>query len=196
MRAYIGYKSVPVNQTYSHNTNPNDSFLPNANVPGSAGTTSLDRAQFIDFGFRYELPLNYHLSFNIDATGLFAYTSGNGADAWGMNLDDRQNANDNRPAANAVFVYTDSNFGFDAALGTSYRLTEDFYVGAVVDLSGVFVDSGWDRYSTYTPESTTLVLVPAGGPKLGWRFGDIAIEGTVLFGKYGVGYNAGIVWRF
>jgi hypothetical protein len=195
--ALLGYKSVPVKQTFSHNTNPGDNFLPNANVPGSVGTTSLDQAQFIDVGLRYEMPIKKKWRFNIDATGLFAVTTGNGADASGMNLDDRQNANDNRPAANAAFIYTDANWGFDVALGITYSLPKNFYVGAVADLSGVFVDSGWDRYSSYTSQSTKLVLVPAGGPKLGWRMSEnIAIEGTALFGKNGVGYNAGLVWNF
>ena len=136
-------------------------------------------------------------SLNIDATGLFAYTSGNGADASGMNLDDRQNANDDRPAANAAFIYTDANFGFDGALGLNYKLSKHFYVGAVADFSGVFVDNGWDRNSSYQSQSTKLVLVPAGGPKFGWRMTeDIAVEGTVLIGKNGVGYNAGFVLHF
>jgi hypothetical protein len=195
--ALLGYKSVPVKQTFSHDTNPDDNFLPNSNVPGSAGVTSLDQAQFIDLGLRYEIPVNKKWSFNIDATGLFAASTGNGADASGMNLDDRQNANDNRPAANAAFIYTDANWGFDVALGTSYSLSKKIYIGAVADFTGIFVDSGWDRYSSYSSQSTKLVLVPAGGPKFGWHMSEnIAIEGTALFGKNGVGYNAGLVWNF
>ncbi len=195
----LGYKSVPVKQSFPHDTNPGDSFLPNASVPGSAGTTSLDRAQFIELGLRYERPLskNSRWSFNIDAGGLFAFSTGNGADASGMNLDDRQNANDSRAAANAAFIYTEANWGFDLALGANYSLSKHFYVGAVGDLSGVFMDNGWDRFSDFESQSTRLVLVPAGGPKLGVAISDhFKVEATALFGKDGVGYNAGLVFCF
>jgi hypothetical protein len=193
----VGYKSVKVKQSFSHNTNPEDSFLPNANVPGSAGTTRLNRAQFVDFGFRYELPADSRWSFHLDATGLFAFTTGNGADASGMNLDDRQNANDSRPAALAAFVYTDANYGFDVALGVNYSLSKDLYLGASADFAGVFVESGWDRYSSYKVQSSKLVLIPAGGPTFGWRIAkDTAIEGSVLFGKNGIGYTVGLVCHF
>lgn len=190
----IGYKRVPVRQSFSHDTNSGDSFLPNANAPGSAGTTSLNRAQYVDAGFRYEAPANGNWSFNVDVTGLFAYTKGNGADASGWNLDDHENANDSRPAANAAFVYTDSNLGFDVALGISYGLSKVFYVGAVADLAGVVVDNGWDRFSKLQVQSKKLFLVPAGGLKLGLRFSkNIAIEGTALSGKNGVRFNGDIV---
>ena len=195
----LGYKSVPVKQTFAHDTNPGDSFLPNANVPGSAGTTSLNRAQYIDLGLRYETPLadKSKWSLNIDAAGLFAYTSGNGADSSRMNLDDRQNANDNRPAANAAFIYTDSNWGFDATIGVNYSFSKHFYAGVAGDFTGVYVDNGWDRYSNFQSQSAKWVLVPAGGPKLGLRITESsAIEGTILFGKNGVGFNAGLVWHF
>ena len=112
-------------------------------------------------------------------------------------FDDIQNANDSRPAADAAFIYTDSNYGFDVALGTTFSLSKDFYVGALVDLSGVFVDNGWDRYSSYQVQSSKLVLVPAGGLKFGWRVTkDAAIEGNVLYGKNGIGFNAGLVVHF
>ena len=195
----LGYKSVPIQQTFAHNTHLEDSFLPNANVPGSAGTTSLNRAQYIDFGLRYETPLanKSKWSVNIDAGGLFAYSSGDGADSSGMNLHDRQNANDNRPAANAAFIYTDSNWGFDATIGLNYSFSKYFYAGVAGDFTGIYVDNGWDRYSNFQSQSAKWVLVPAGGPKLGLRITEsTAVEGTVLFGKNGVGFNAGLVWHF
>jgi hypothetical protein len=195
----LGYKSVPLKQIFAHDTNPGDSFLPNANVPGSAGTTSLNRAQYIDFGLRYETPLadKSKWSLNLDVAGLFAYTSGNGADSSGMNLDDRQNANDNRPAANAAFIYTDSNWGFDTTIGVDYSFSKHFYAGVAGDFTGVYVDNGWDRYSNFQSQSAKWVLIPTGGPKLGWRITErSAIEGTILFGKNGVGFNAGLVWHF
>ena len=48
--ALLSYKNVPLKQTFSHNTAPSDAFLPNSDVPGSAGTTSLNHAQYISLG--------------------------------------------------------------------------------------------------------------------------------------------------
>jgi hypothetical protein len=193
----VGYKTVRVKQSFSHDTHPDDSFLPNATVPGSAGTTSLDRAQYISFGFRYAWPTSSRWSVNFGTTGLFAYTSGNGADVSGMNIDDRQNVNDSRPAANAAFVYTDSNWGFDVALGIRYSASESLYLGAVADFTGVWVENGWDRFGNYQAQSRKFVSIPAGGPILGLRITrSTAIEGAVLFGKNGAGYNAGLVVQF
>jgi hypothetical protein len=195
----LGYKSVPVKQSFAHDTNPGDNFLPNAGIPGSAGTTSLNRAQYIEAGLRYETPYfsSSKWSLNIDAAGLLAYTAGNGATSSGMNLNDRQNANDSRPPANAAFIYTDSNWGFDATLGINYHFTRHLYAGLVGDFTGVYVENGWDRYSTYTSQQSKWVLVPAGGPKLGYRFSQhFGAEGTVLIGKNGVGFNTGLVFHF
>jgi len=190
----VGYQSVVVKQSFAHDTHPDDSFLPNASVPGSAGTTSLDRAQYLALGLRYEGPAHGAWSLGVGVAGLFALTRGNGADASGWNLDDRENANDSRPAANAAFVYTDSIVGFDLSLAATYGLSRVVYVGAVADLAGVFLDNGWDRFSSFQLQSRKLVLVPAGGPKLGLRLTrDTALEGSVLWGRKGVGYSGSIV---
>jgi hypothetical protein len=188
------YKTVAVDQSFAHDTHPDDSFLPNANVPGSAGTTSLARARYIDLGLRYDAPSKGRWTFNVDVAGLFAYSSGNGAGASGWNLDDRQNANDPRPPANAAFIYTDSIYGFDVALGATCGLSRFFYLGAGADLAGLVVDNGWDRFSSKAVQARKLLLVPAGGPKVGLRLTrEVALEGTALFARKGVGYDGRIV---
>lgn len=192
-----GYKSIPVKRSFAHDTHPGDSFLPGAGIPGSAGTTSIDRAQFFELGFRFEAPLSSNWHINIDAGGLVAVTLGNGDTSLGMNLDDRQNINDNRAPANAAFVYTDARWGFDVALGINYNLSSSVYIGGVVDLAGVLIDHGWDRFSSYSSQKSELVLVPAAGPKLGVRLTEnTALEGIALLGQDGVGFSAGVVFRF
>jgi hypothetical protein len=127
---------------------------------------------------------------------LFAVTSGSGANASGFNLDDHRSANDNRPVYQAGSVYTDSDFGFEVAIGATFSLSKNFYVGPLFDLSGVFIDNGWDRYSSYQIQHTRLVVIPAGGIKFGYRTSKTtAIECNVLAGKNGFGCNAGLVWN-
>jgi hypothetical protein len=194
---FTGYKSALVKQSFAHDTHPDDGFLPNADVPGSAGTTSLNRAQYLELGLRYEMPAAGRWSFDVNVAGLLAYTSGHGADASGWNLDDSQNANDSRSPDNAAFVYTNSPYGFDVALGATCGLSRVLYLGAVADLAGLVAENGWDRFSSFQVQSRKLMLVPAGGPRLGLRFTrDIGIEGRALFAKKGTGYDGGLVIRF
>jgi hypothetical protein len=193
----LRYRSVPIKETFAHNTFPGDRFLPNSKVPGSAGTTVLNRAQFIDFGFRREEPITENLAFNIDATGLFAYTGGSGANASGFNLDDHRAANDSRPPRTAGYIYSDADYGFDLAVGMTWSVSKEMYVGALADFTTVFLDSGWDRYSSYVSQSSRELFVPAGGLKIGFRqTKNSVIEATILIGRNGIGYSAGIVWDF
>lgn len=191
----LGYRSVPVKQTFVHNTYPGDSFLPRAKVPGSAGTTILNRAQYIDYGFRWQRPLDDHWAVNFDATGLFAVSGGSNTNASGFNQVDHRSANDTRYRGVADFIYTDTDFGYDLAIGTTYSLTKHLYIGAVADFTTVYLDNGWDRYSSFISQSSKQLFVPAGGLKIGYRgTKNSSIEATLFIGKNGVGYFVGGVW--
>jgi hypothetical protein len=193
----LAYRSVPVRQTFSHNTYRYESFLPNSKVPGSEGITTLNRAQYIDYGYRWQHPVNEKLTLNFDATGLFADTGGSNTNASGFNLVDHRAANDTRPRGVADFVYTDTNFGFDLAIGATWSITDKFYIGAVADFTTVFIDSGWDRYSSFISQTSRQLFIPAGGLKVGFRTTkNSSIEGTFLLGRNGMGYMAGMVWFF
>jgi hypothetical protein len=193
----LAYRSVPVRQTISHNTYPHENFLPNARIPGSEGITTLNRAEYIDFGFRCQKPVNEKLTLNFDATGLFAATGGSNTNASGFNLVDHRAANDTRPRGEADFVYTDTNYGYDLAIGATWSLSKEYYIGAVADFTTVYIDSGWDRYSSFISQTSRQLFIPAGGIKIGYRMSkNSAIEGTFLLGRNGMGYFAGMVWDF
>ena len=94
-------------------------------------------------------------------------------------------------------MYTDSNFGFDGTIGINRKLSDSISLGIVADYTGAFVDSGWDRYGTFTSQSSKLVSVPAGGLKFEWRMTDtVAFDAIALEGKHGFGGNVGLAWRF
>lgn len=174
-----GYRAIQLGHTtYAHNTNPNDSFLPNANVPGSAGTTSLDgkTLSYGAIGFNYQHRLFSHLHGNIGIGGLF------GGDA----RDDHQNANDPRPAANAAFIYSDaSGYGGYAEAGLSYDVWR-FSLGVEGTVSAVGIDNGWDRYSSDQLERQKWYISPVIGPRVGFQFGD----GISLQAGFGIGEHA------
>jgi hypothetical protein len=193
----LGYRSVPVKQTFVHNTYGGDSFLPRAKVPGSAGTTILNRAQYIDYGFRWQRPLDRRWTISFDATSLFAVTGGSNTNASGFNLVDHRSENDTRYRGMADFIYTDTDFGYDLAISASYSLDKNLYIGAVADFTTVFLDSGWDRYSSFVSQSSKQLFVPAGGLRFGFRGTKTSdIEATILIGRNGVGYFFGVANTF
>jgi hypothetical protein len=104
---------------------------------------------------------------------------------------------DDRCRGKADFIYTDSDFGCDLAVGVNYSITKHCYIGAVADFTTVYIGNGWDRYSSFVPQSGRQYLVPAGGIKFGYRgTKNSSIEATVLLGRNGVGYFLGTVWDF
>lgn len=52
-RVLVGYQYIDLDVKFTHNTHPADFFLPNASVPGSAGTTKLGGANFLSVGIGY-----------------------------------------------------------------------------------------------------------------------------------------------
>jgi hypothetical protein len=160
-----GYRAIELKGTaYAHNTNPNDSFLPNSNVPGSAGTTSLDgrTLSYGSLGVNYQHRLISHLHGNIEIGALFG----------GGMRDERQNANDPRPAANAAFVYSKAlNYGGYAQGGLSYDIWR-FSLGIEGSVSAVGIDNGWDRYNSDQSEQQKWRFPLAAGPMFGVQLPD------------------------
>lgn len=173
-RILAGYKGLELGYEYNHDTHPDDAFLPGAAEPGSAGTTKLDgRVDMLLFGVGYQAPVTDRLWLNLDVGGLV-----------GTTRDEHKNANDSRPDANGAFVYSEAKWGWLAAAGLTYRVTERFYAGAEAQLTGVWIESGWDRFGKDESTDTTMELYPSIGPKLGYAFGDqLSIEGSVQFGR-------------
>lgn len=185
-RLLAGYKGLELDYTYRHDTHPDDGFLPSAGIPGSAGTTRLDgRADFLLLGIGYQIPVARSLWLNLDAGGLI-----------GSARDEHKNANDSRPDANGAFVYSAAKWGWLAAAGLTYRVTERFYAGAEAQLAGVSIESGWDRYSNDERKRSSMEVYPSVGPKLGYAFSDhFAIEGSAQLGRTN-GVSLNTVWMF
>jgi len=145
-------------QARRHQNQPRHEFqemsgvLPNANVPGSAGTTSLDghTLNAFEIGVRFQLPVSERVTCDIDLAYLAA-----------SNLrDDHQNANDPRPAANAAFIYTKVGFGGMGGLAFTYHARNGFSVGVAGEVASFVIDSGWDRYSHDQSASKTTKVFP------------------------------------
>ena len=184
VRVIVGYEYLGLHESYAHNTNPADNFLPNANVPGSAGTTTLNSGSFFKVGIGYEVGIAPATSISLDA-GLLA----------GNSRSQQQNANDSRPAANAAFVYSDASLGFfvEAAV---LRHVNKFYWGLSAQLAGVSVDNGWNRFGSDQTQSKVIAMYPSVGPKIGYAFTDnVAAELTVQYGR-NVTAAAGLAFKF
>ena len=176
-----GFKTITLSNTeFAHDTHPDDPFLSNANVSGSAGTTDVNgRLGYISIGVGYTNNFSKSYSYNFDLGFLF-----------GNKRDIQKNVNDTRPPDNAAFIYSEINWGIYSAFDVYYHV-EKFYAGVEVQLGGVFVESGWDRFNSDQSVQNKLTLVPTIGPKIGFYF----IEASVQFGK-NVDYGIQGVFRF
>jgi len=174
----LGYRALTLHDTtYAHNTHPDDSFLPHAGVPGSAGTTTMDgkTLSYASIGIQYQKPVLSHLVTSLEVGGLLG----------GGNRDDHQNINDPRRPACAAFVYSKASvYGFYGTAGLAYQIKR-LSIGVDADLSGIFIDSGWDRYSHDQSVRDKLYLIPTIGPKIGWQaMEELQVEGGAGFGQH------------
>lgn len=200
----LGYKVIPSPAySYSHNTHPDDYFLPNADMPGSAGVTSFDAGNVSAgvIGLRYRLELVKHVSvavgggyqFNL-ATAFREEEHGNDA---GNHKSQHMNNNDDRGDFSA-FVYTHRNplpYYLEAEL--VYHFDNNWYVGVEYQFTGVEFESGWDRWSSFKKASSTTVYYHAVGPVVGVMFDEKwGMEGTVLFFEGEVGGGISLFFRF
>lgn len=176
-----GFRTVTLSDNqFEHDTHPDDYFLTNSNVPGSAGTTEMNgRHGYLLVGGGFEKKLSPLTSLNFDLGFLF-----------GQNRDIQQNLNDVRHPHNAAFIYSEINWGILSAAGIQYNIKK-FYAGADVQVAGVFVESGWDRFNNDESVQTKLELVPSIGPKIGFYI----FEASIHFGK-NVDYGVQAVWKF
>ncbi|MDF9833859.1 hypothetical protein M2103_002092 [Ereboglobus sp. PH5-5] len=166
----LGYRMISLKQhTFSHNTHPDDSFLPDAHVPGSAGTTDIGNKQhFMSITLGWQPRLSDCVSLNFDAGILL-----------GDNRDRHQNANDDRLPGNAAFVYSQARFGALAAAGMSYHF-KHFLLGVETQLASVLVEHGWDRYGSDKNQTSKVHHMLSAGPKAGIRAKPFAGGSTTL----------------
>ncbi|MEO8637561.1 MAG: hypothetical protein ABI430_01520 [Candidatus Taylorbacteria bacterium] len=174
----VGYRNVRVpGVKFEHDTHSDDGFLPDADVPGSAGTTGFDNGlmHYAVVGVGYHFPFNDSLDLTADFGGLFGGTR-----------DDRQNVNDFRAPQNGSFVYSEARYGLLTSLNLSYHI-KNLSLGVEGTLTGIFIDNGWDRFGKDESQHTNFRLEPTIGPTIGYLFYDyVRAEVTVQAGDGGI----------
>jgi hypothetical protein len=75
-----------------------------------------------------------------------------------------------------------------------------FHIGIESQYAGVFIDHGWDRFSSDESQHSYLEQFISAGPRLGWSFFEAApgyaiVEGPVQF-DHGATFEARIVLLF
>lgn len=186
IRFSFGYKLIDVGpHSYSHDTHPDDSFLPNASVPGSAGTTSIGgEFHMAALGVRLIQPLDESWRLDLEAGGLFTYQ-----------LERAKNANDSRPDASAAFVYSEAYFGAYVSAGVAYQLGR-FSLGATAQLAAVDVMNGWDRFDHLQVDYHSTQFAWSVGPTIGFRLDQrLSVESTVAIGDR-VTASLMVVWGY
>jgi hypothetical protein len=190
-RAFVGFKTLNLgDQRFWHDTHPDDSFLPESNVPGSAGVTNIGGTRtYITAGAGYQKRLSDLFSLTLDVGILLS----------NHNRNRHQNANDGRPAATGAFVYSQSKTGLCASAGLSCHMG-NFHIGIESQYAGVFIDHGWDRFSSDESQHSYFEHFISAGPRIGWTFFEDAtgydiVEGTVQF-NHGASFEIKIVLMF
>jgi hypothetical protein len=75
-----------------------------------------------------------------------------------------------------------------------------FHIGIESQYAGVFIDHGWDRFSSDESQHSYFEHFISAGPRIGWSFFEAApgyaiVEGTVQF-DHGATFEARIVLMF
>ena len=150
----IGYKAFELDDAkFFHDTHPGDSFLPNSNISGSAGSTQVGGLlHFAALGARYHARLSDAFALTID-----------GGDLIGGDRDEHQNQNDSRSSGSGSFVYSEARFGVFAALGARYHI-KSFFFGGEAQLAGIYVEHGRDRFDDDERNDSEYEFIPSAGP--------------------------------
>jgi hypothetical protein len=169
--AVIGYRYYDFQYRFNHDTHPDDSFLPNSGVPGSAGTTELKGLHMFAAGGGYERVIGKGFSWRLEAGGLFA-----------VNSQRKQNENDPRPPSGGSFIYT-NGYGFFAATGPAYQ-TKHVSISGVAEVARVTFSSGWERFGRNQRQQSEGEVFVSAGPNLCFWFNESSgVEISVRGGK-------------
>jgi hypothetical protein len=185
----FGVKTVNIGREviFSHDTYYKDDFLPNYNIPGSAGKTSVGPdLEYSYYGVGYQRPLSDRILLNASLGVLKDF---------GTNRERHRNDNDTRLYPYASFVYSDANIGGFSSVGLSYNL-KHFFVGAEVEYNVIKLTHGLDRYDKDHLQGEEFLWIFSGGPRIGYYlFKNLSIEASYHAGKY-PSCNAMIHWWF
>ena len=193
----FGYKTLRIkNYSYSHDTHVDDWFLPNASLPGSAGTTEFNGLLHCGvFGIRYSPEISEPFSYNFDFE--FLYTN--------RMLDWRLSDNEIRPDDGyyrKTYIYSATPYGLGIALNLAYYIGR-FSFGIENQLNGVTIINGLDRnnrggeridnFSSGVNKVGKLYLLPSTGLKVSFML-DTFRENAFLEGiiQYGNSFGYGV----
>ena len=172
-----GYRYIDVDFQYSHDTHEDDSYLPDSQVPGSAGTTEIGGSNWFFLGGRYQMALGERWFGNVDAGMIFG-----GDEVKSKNSNDVNDANED----DNLFIYSRSSFGWLTAIALNYQATSRLSCGVEGQLTGAQVESGYHRWGSYDNRSDDWSISTSIGPKAGYEFA----ENFMLETSYHIGKNS------
>jgi hypothetical protein len=190
-RLFSGLKTLNLgDQRFRHDTHPDDSFLPDSGVPGSAGETNARGTLFgTTLGGGYRQRLSDWFSLTLDMGVLLLENE---------TRDRHQNDNDPRPASSGSFVYSEAVAGFVWYASTALSLhIGKFQAGIEAQIAGgVRIEHGWDRFRSHQSQRSDYEYFRSAGPRIGWASTEFPlVEGTVQF-NHGASFEIRIVLIF
>lgn len=181
----VGYKLIDIGRTViPHDTHPEETFLPDSGVPGSAGTTVLDgRLHCFAAGFRWNTPVLEHFSLHAEAGVLGTYER-----------ETSLSANDTRP--DPTQIYTEVTVGGYFSAGAALHL-DRFSVGVTVEAAVVETENGWRQAGQGCEKDfSDMEWAVSVGPTVGVRLTEeLSLETTVWIAERASG-SVMLVWRF
>jgi hypothetical protein len=178
---------------YAHDTDPGDSFLPNAHVHGSAGTTKLTgENHYWDIGLYYRRRISSNWMWDVNIGYMRLDKKGDG----------RRNANWIHSPYPSSFIYEQSSpWGTVGGAEVEYRLNKFLSIGLKTQAICLEIDSGSVRADRQTrkyeanPTNKSIETMFSGGPEVSlhiWRFSLIE---SILMGVNG-GVEPNLELRF
>ncbi len=162
--------------THAHLTHRGDSFLPNSQASGSAGTTSVGGSwePFCAIGVEYQRPLIAD-KLQLSVAGSLMLSD---------ERDQVQNKNDSRPASESAYVFSSAECGGNAQVGLLYNLAPSIGVGVVGQLTVISERYGWNRFGEDETSGRQFHPFMSVGPKVHWAFCKTQrLEFAVLAGE-------------
>ncbi len=167
-----GYRYIDVNYQYEHDTHPDDSYLPNSNRPGSAGTTEITGSSWFFIGGRFQTLLGEKLSGSLNA-GLLL----------GGDEDKQKNSNSLNNGKDDLYVYSRSSYGTSMAVALNYQASSRIRCGVEGQVTAVKVENGYHRWGSYDERFSEWSFFPSIGPRVDFEINDkFALETSYHFG--------------
>ena len=168
-----GYRYIDVDYQYDHDTHPDDSYLPNSQLPGSAGTTEIGGSSWFFIGGRYQMLLGEKLSGSL-----------NGGLLLGGDEDKQLNSNSLK-GQDDLYVYSRSSYGTSMAVALDYQAGSRIRCGVEGQLTGMKMENGYHRWGSYDERSSEWSFFPSIGPRVALELNEnFVVETSYHFGDH------------